>query len=357
MKNILVIGSGAVGRGFIPWIFPPDKWNYYFDDKSEKLLNKLYKRGKYTTWMTIDGKYEPLTVKVNKGIPNNIDLIAVAVGTRNFLGLAERFMNSSTPILCCENDSRLASKMSDLTGNKNVFFCIPDVITSNTAPQKLLDVDSLSIVTEAGQLFIPSDLFESLKGSCERTQFADKEEMNEQWMAKLYLHNTPHCIAAYHGWNRWSWDNPTKGFIHEALADDWIGKEITGALSEMIEMVVKRYRVRRDFAEWYAEKELARFSNPLLFDPISRVAREPMRKLALSERLIGAAMLALQSDIKPVHTINGIVAAIKYNNPKDPDHHVMKLFNEIDKETFVQGVLHLRPEEKLYPLLLEALNG
>ncbi len=222
MKNILVIGSGAIGRGFLPWIFPPDMWNFYFDDKDEKLLNKLYKRGKYTTWMTVNDRYEPLTIKVSKGVPKHIDLIAVAVGTRNFLGLSERFMNSSTPILCCENDSRLVQKMRDITGNDNVFFCIPDVITSNTAPRKLLDVDSLSLVTEDGTMFIDAEMFDDLKGYCNKTQFADKEEMKEQWMAKLYLHNTPHCIAAYLGWGQ------GYQFVHEAMQNEQIRSCVDG---------------------------------------------------------------------------------------------------------------------------------
>ena len=39
-------------------------------------------------------------------------------------------------------------------------------------------------------------------------------------------------------------------------------------------------------------KELKRFENKLLFDPISRVAREPLRKLRSDNRIILALRLA-----------------------------------------------------------------
>lgn len=84
-------------------------------------------------------------------------------------------------------------------------------------------------------------------------------------------------------------------------------------------MVSNRYNLHPNFAHYYAEKEIARFSNPLLYDPITRVAREPLRKLAEGERLIGAARLCIQSNIIPENIIKGIRAAVAYDEPNDPD--------------------------------------
>ena len=41
------------------------------------------------------------------------------------------------------------------------------------------------------------------------------------------------------------------------------------------------------------EKEINRFANKLLFDPISRVAREPIRKLSPNNRIILSLRLGL----------------------------------------------------------------
>jgi len=349
VRKLLTIGAGAIGRSFLPWVFPPDKWEYYYEDTNIPLLSRIIDQGYFTTWRTNKGEYEPLMVPVSPGVPRHPDLIITAVGPRNFMTLADRFMNTTTPIICCENDSRLPSRMSQITGNPHIYFAIPDVISSNTAPSRLLHHDTLSVVTEMGTMYLDSALFKSI-GKLTRAQFADKAEMKEQWIAKLYLHNTPHCITAYLGYQR------NCRYIHDAIAFRSIHSTITDVMTEMQQMVCGIYALSPEFASWYCEKEISRFSNPLLTDPIPRVAREPMRKLALSDRLIGAAMLCLQCGVVPTATLQGIKAAIRYNNRQDPDWHIMKLYEELPLETFIQGVLHVRPEEKIYQMLKEVLS-
>ena len=87
------------------------------------------------------------------------------------------------PIIFFENDSKLPEKLSNLTKSKNFFFGIPDVITSNTAPQNLLDNDDLSIVTEDGQAF--ADI--SAKDIGGNIKYVSSKELKTQWLAKLYL--------------------------------------------------------------------------------------------------------------------------------------------------------------------------
>jgi mannitol-1-phosphate/altronate dehydrogenase len=343
-KKVLIVGAGAIGRGHLPWVFPQSHYEFYFDDIRDGLIKKLYRRGKYTTWTTLGGHYTPLTVFVSRMV-GDVDFVITAVGTRNFLTLADRFIRTTVPIICCENDSRVVPRMRDLTGNPNIFFAIPDVITSSTAPRSLLDIDPLSLVTGPGVLYLDESAH-SYIGNHSLVHFLSPPDLHKQWMAKLYLHNTPHCITAYWGWAH------GLTYVHECLLDHACRRLVEGVLLEMRQMVVAMYGVSDEFCAWYAEKEMQRFSDPLLFDPITRVAREPIRKLALSERLLGAAMLCLQCGVEPVWTVKGIVEALHYRNPRDPDHHIMQLIDTINRETFVQGVLHLRPEEHLYSYLM-----
>ena len=60
---------------------------------------------------------------------------------------------------------------------------------------------------------------------------------------------------------------------------------VENAMIEVKLMLKNKYNIEEDFLDYYANKELQRFSNNLLCDPISRVAREPFRKLAKNERL------------------------------------------------------------------------
>jgi mannitol-1-phosphate/altronate dehydrogenase len=102
---------------------------------------------------------------------------------------------------------------------------------------------------------------------------------------------------------------------------------VARVIKETIGMVVNRYGIDHGFASAYGEKELKRFGNELLFDPIKRVAREPLRKLALDERLVGAARLCIQSNITPHGIIEGILSALKYDEQSDPDYEKMQEMN------------------------------
>ena len=304
--NLLIYGGGAIGRGFIPWVFPPDEFKYQFVDV------KLSIRG-YTTYRIKNGHYEELHIETSHF--DEADAIISAVGQRNFIHLSGKFKHY--PVICCENDSRLPLAMTSVNHNYNIFFAIPDVITSNTAPPELLDKDPLSIVTEDGVLYVDNKM--SWLGG--NAIYLDERGMFQEWKAKLYLHNTPHCIAAYLGYQKGCW------YVHEAMQIPHIREIIERVIHETTQMVVNRYSIDPAFALAYGKKELKRFSNELLFDPIKRVAREPLRKLALGERLVGAARLCIQSNVTPHGIIEGIFAALQYDEQTDPDYERNKNMN------------------------------
>jgi hypothetical protein len=306
MRQFLVFGAGAIGRGFLPWVFPEDCFTYI--DKAIDFDELVA----YRTFMVSGDGYEQME---NISLPLNtddyFDAVFVCVGQRNCLSLAPRINQVRYhALVICENDSRLVNQMKPLVENKNIYFAIPDVITSNTAPPELLAQDQLAIITERGELYLPKELW-WLGG---KAKYISWDDMHKEWIAKLYLHNTPHCICAYLGYEK------RCTYIHEAMEYQDIADTVRGVIDECIDMTVNRYNLDRSFAMWYGEKEIRRFSNKLLYDPISRVAREPLRKLAEGERLIGAARLCIQSNLVPENIIKGIKAAMAYNNPQDPDY-------------------------------------
>jgi mannitol-1-phosphate/altronate dehydrogenase len=350
-KKLLIYGAGAIGRGYLPWVFTPDKYEYYFVEKNPTILGHLKKQKSYTTYMTKDGKYETLTVPVLDSFEpgkevhliSQVDAILVAVGPRNFMSLQGRLNGTKVPVLCFENDSGLPELMRHATGNQNVVFAVPDVITSNTAPKKLLDKDPLSIVTENGVSFIDEKV-KQVGGDC---TYISREALREQWLAKLFIHNTPHCITAYFG-SLLGCD-----YVHEAMQNPRAAKIIEGIMLEMEQMLLKRYKLDREFIRYYAKKELSRFSNVQLYDPISRVAREPFRKLAPNERLIGAAGLCISSGFIPENLLIGLMAAFCFENETDPDFHIKHLMNALTPEDFLSIIIRLRPNEALYAILIE----
>ena len=351
MKKLLIYGAGAIGRGYLPRVFRSSKFEYYFVEINPTIRDLLNKQKSYTSYMTVSGQYiiEKIPVQAcfdlgqESHLINEVSAILVAVGPRNFMKLQGTFNHTHVPIISFENDSSLPILMRHATGNKNIVFGIPDVITSNTAPKKFLSQDPLSIVTENGKCFVDKRV-KKIGGDC---HYLGTKELEEQWLAKLFIHNTPHCITAYFG-------NLLKvKYIHEAMQHKKVAAIIRGVMQEMEQMLLNKYQLKSDFLQYYSKKELQRFSNVLLHDPISRVAREPFRKLAPNERLIGAAQLCLSAGIIPQNLLKGIMAAFCFENTDDPDFHIKHLVGALSPEEFLRIIICLRPHEALYKILIE----
>jgi mannitol-1-phosphate 5-dehydrogenase len=351
-SNILIIGAGAIGRGYVPWLFKGYNHKLTFADSNRETVEKLSKVKSFSSFMTgVDGyreliirNFEVKDINEIKKDLDSFDLIITAVGPRNFLKLDQLLRNISKPIWCFENDRTLVEKMNALTNQKNVFFGIPDVIASNESSEHGLDLDNeLSLVTEDGPTFVerhPNQVKSHVKHVCEA-------EVSKQWSAKLFIHNTPHCVAAYLG------SLANVNYIHEALQIPNVEKLVTNVATEMSKMIQGIYGVPEDFCNFYLNKEIKRFKNKMLFDTVSRVAREPLRKLELSGRLLGAAQMALKAQIIPENTLIGIHAAMQYDSQSDPDYHMHILYKSLEPSEFLTKVLGLDPQNILFELLLD----
>jgi len=257
------------------------------------------------------------------------------------------FRNIQVPVICCENDANLPEQMRKNTGNPNIVFAIPDVITSSTARDDLLLQDPLAVITEAGTFFA-DEYAAIIAGNC---AYVDREELAKQWAAKLYIHNTPHCIAAYLG------NILGVRYLHEAMQNPLADSIVKGAMLEMERMLEGDLKIDSAFLHFYSGKELARFRNKLLCDPIARVAREPFRKLAPNDRLIGAAQRCLANGIVPQFLMTGIMAAFCFESSDDPDFHIKYLLRSLRPEEFLRTIIRLRESESLYDLLLKNWNA
>src|SRR5690606_537983 len=121
---------------------------------------------------------------------------------------AQLMAGSTIPLILCENEPGTVAVAKRVVGHEAVYFAVPDVITSNTAPAQMLAEDPLAITTENGVLFVeegPTGLHGEL------TLLPREELLRLQWTPKLYLHNTPHCIAAYLG------ALMGRTYVHEAM--------------------------------------------------------------------------------------------------------------------------------------------
>ena len=350
-KKLVIFGAGAIGRGFLPWVLNFEKYEIIYVENNENLVKKLNQFKQFTTFKVVDNEYQKKIVKIkccyslnNFSLRNiyNIKCFIFNVGPRNVSIVAKKIIGTKIPILINENDPKTVLQVKQIVGHKKVYFSVPDVITSNTASAKHLKNDALSIITESGELFVEKN---NIKLDGNYKMLSKKDLFNLQWIPKLYLHNTPHCIAAYLG------SILQVKFLHQAMNNFFINEIVTGAMEEMIQSLKISWNISHKHLDYYAQKELKRFRNSLLFDPIARVAREPLRKLEIDGRLIYAAQICFSSGVIPKNILKGIVAALLYHNKLDSDCHLSFLRDAMKPKYFNTYILGLRENEPLEILL------
>lgn len=321
MARALIVGGGAIGRGFIPWLL--DKFELDILDVSTQLVNGIIGQGGFHSFMS-DGKQllekwiEPRHIATNFDELDPLDYIIafISVGPRNVTCLPAGIEKLRCPIFSLENDPITVEWIKKTYGLNAVYFGVPDVITSSTASPTNLALDPYAIHTENGVLYLqrPPGLDPLLARLLPEVHWLPLDRLNQEWDAKLYIHNTPHCIAAYLG------HMADCTYLHEALAKPGIRRAVDGVIDELLCALKLLTPYDHHFMESYAIKEVRRFSNPLLYDPVARVAREPLRKLHPSGRLMGALRLLLLTGIYPAYLMAGIAAALHYDDTHDRDY-------------------------------------
>jgi len=351
MGEIVIVGAGAIGRGFLPWIFELNEYELVFIDTNEHIISTLNKTKGYITFRTKNNALEEKFVPVKRAyLLNDFDIsqcvnpvtVFMSVGPRNCAKAAEHLRGVQCPVILCENDPLTVNEVKAVLNHDKVYFAIPDVITSNSASVENLQRDEMAIHTENGVLLV-DDRAKGIVG--EITFCSENELLNKHWTAKLFLHNTPHCIAGYLG------ALIEVKYLHEAMQYPEIREIVVGAMNEMLTALKLRWEIPHDFLEWYADKEISRFSNVLLYDPIVRVAREPLRKLDLEGRLIGAAQMCLALGFIPSNILTGIVSAILFDNKEDTDHYLLHLRKVVPPSILLTYVIGLRKGEVLQMIL------
>lgn len=355
--KLILMGAGAIGRGYLPWVLDASSHDFIFVDENPTIINHMKSSGSYSTYRVQGDQYERMQVPIFDAhtpqeflVENYADAVACffSVGPRNVSGAAKLMSGSQMPLILCENEPDVVAIAQQAVGHSKVYFSVPDVITSNTAPNHLLALDPLSMVTENGTLYVEKGA-QNIHGDI---QFISRQELlHKQWIPKLFLHNTPHCIAAYLGALMGS------TYVHEAMQNEDVSRIVEGAMLEMLQALKIQWDISHEFLDWYANKEIMRFRCRLLFDPISRVAREPLRKLELHGRLIGAAQICLSMGSLPQNILKGIVGAILFEDATDSDHHIKIMRDAMEISEFNRFILGLRSGEPLDLMLRDQIDA
>lgn len=339
MKTAIQFGGGNIGRGFIGAVLSQAGYKVVFADVNQELLDRINSDGKYTVHV-MDVEQKEIVISnisaINSGSKEIIDeiaqaeIITTAVGVRILKFVAPAIANgivkrmeigNETPlnIIACENAIRATSQLKELTyellddeakvwAESHIGFadCSVDRIVPPVRSENPIDV----VVENFYEWNVEEKSFVGPAPKIEGMNLTDN--LLAYIERKLFTLNTGHAITSYLG--------QIKGYstIDESIADPEIYEIVKGAMQQSGEGLVKKFGFDHDAHFAYIEKIIKRFKNPYLKDDVTRVGREPLRKLSANDRLVLPTMTALGYGLPVDKLVIGIGAALHFKNEEDP---------------------------------------
>jgi mannitol-1-phosphate 5-dehydrogenase len=341
-----------------------------FVDKNPDLVEALRRQGRYTVKLFGEGCREIRVTgfrvyhsqeraAIAQEIGNAI-LVLTAVFDQNLPDVAQTIAlgvtgcvlaDRQTPLNClaCENMMDSSSTLgrhvrgflasdAQVWSEKHLGF--PDCMISRVVPRP--EQDPLVLVTEDYNEWTARA--EAFRGPRPPTLTALElvENQTARLERKLFVHNGGHAICGYRGFHR------GHRYIHEAVADPVVAEHVLGALDELGAVVQRKWGFSSESLDRYKQDLCRRGAVAEMRDDILRVVRDPIRKLSPRERLVAPALLAVEYGLPCSGIVRGIVAALRYRHPEDPQSQ--KVGADI-KQKGLKGVLedicHLAPDHPL----------
>ncbi len=376
MKKALQFGAGNIGRGFIGSLLSSSGYHVVFVDIDQNIIDLINTKKKYLVEV-VGEKVEKFYVENISAVSsldpsliqeiNEASIITTAVGP-NVLdkiaqtivkGIKERIKTNNTSflnIIACENmvgasDHLKEQILKELNEEETKFLkeyigFVNAAVDRIVPPMEDNKEDDIHVVVEEFKEWIVDQT--QFKGEIPQIE---EMQLTDNLMAyverKIFTLNTGHAITSYLGY--------LKGYktIRESILDTNIEKLVMGAMKESGEVLIKKYGFNKEEHEKYIQKIIGRFKNPYLNDEVSRVARQPLRKLGKDDRLIKPFMGAVEFDVASENLIKGIVYALCYNNPSDGDAVKIQEIIKASLKDAVSKITGLEEGSKVTDLIVE----
>ncbi len=338
-KEVLIVGAGKIGRGFIAHLFYRSGYKIFFLDASREMVQLLKQEKKYridiahetndiTEYVEVEDAFTLADKEAVASIMGKADIMASSVGAANIEKVAGYIKEMliagrrKKPLnwIICENASNPAKKIS------NVLLQDADAVFEAFVKSKigLIETQVLRTGMPANEQVIvkeplalrmqdwwtlPMDK-DAFVGSIPAVEgFVPQENFSHELIRKIYTNNGTNAPIAYIGW--------ANGFhiLHEsALTYQHFFKEIQ---EESAFGLIKEYGFDEEEHRKFMALAMKKYTDPALNDQVERNAQDSKRKLAKDERLIGPALLCLKHGRKPVAYAIAIAAAYYYNGSFD----------------------------------------
>lgn len=356
MSKIIVIGAGKTGRGFIGRLLQEAEKEIVFVDKDEELIKRLREEKEYEVHFFGGvreaykvNNYEAYTweTKGLKSVFAEAELIFVSVGGQNLKDVGAELSNVLAEdkhyyIVTAENASKPSVTLKESIGKDNVS------VSESTVFCTTIEDEGIHINSENyPYLQCNAKLLDGYVPDIKTVKVISN--FSDFLTRKLYTYNAASCVIAYLGWK--------KGYTNYAdAAND----------EEILELLDKNYEVTnrvlcKEFGyEEEDQKEFAllsknKFCDRTIVDTVARNARDPQRKLAAEERIMGPIKLMYKYGEDASVLEQTAAAAILYDN--DGEDAWKKIKAEKSVEEILTDICGLEKESESYQSILSLIKG
>lgn len=382
MKQAVIFGAGNIGRGFIGQLYSESGYEVTLVDVDEPLIAVLQQRGSYTIQLVDNEKIEQVKVSPVQAL-NSVSqkdevmkvlakatLAATAVGARILpmiapivaAGIRQRAkagLEEPLNIIVCENLKDAAAVFRGLINEyldskeqqfAKIHVGLIDTVIGRMVPPPTpaMRAQDPSLIMVEPYRELPVDRHSFIGEIPEISGMEACDNFPAYTARKLYIHNCGHAVLAYLGYLR------GYQYGYEALEDPKVREILEKVLVESRQGIVMDYGVSTAWLDAHISDLLRRFGNRALGDTIFRLGRDPMRKLAPKDRLVGAARLAEKAGVIPDALSFGIAAGYCFDPNDDPI--AVTLQQQLKREGInaaMASVSEIQPDEPLAALVRE----
>ena len=341
MKTAVHFGLGKIGRGFLGELLHNSGYQVVFIDVVDALVDRINETHSYTLF-SIDRGFEERVIdnvtayssirQENEVIQaiSEAEVISTSVMVTNLSkiapvlakGLKARVGSGREKaiVMACENAIMGTDRLKELVMDTGII-TPEDLEAVGVFPNVAVDRMALDGEHNGKTGVEVSDAFEL---AIERKKLPDPEKqpiLGAEYVddlamflqRKIYMINCGHALSGYYG-QRKGYDT-----VQEALRDPEIQAEVCSAVLESASALERKYGFTHESLVDYMETMmLKRFLLLGIADAIARVSREPIRKLAPNDRIMGPAYLCEEYGLKNTHLLKGAACAMLFQSPEDP---------------------------------------
>lgn len=382
MKAI-VLGAGRIGRGFVSSLLLKNGVDIHYFDVSNEMVDLLNEQGHYTIHVLGHSDLDIENPNVTADLATDAhalaeawkeaDFIFTACGGKNMPSVGHLLGNAFKVLYAMDgvHTSNIVTCENWIDPDKDLIKAVLEVLNEEERTAFLDNTgiaESVILCTGTGAPdpsiqhgpadtwiqnfpYLPIDRA-AIKGEIPQWEFFDfAEGFGNMLTQKLYTNNTACGSGAYLG--------SLKGckLMSEAANDPEIEPILDEIYGEINYALIHGLNIPEDSQLAFQRRARAKYRDRDIVDPLTRIARDPIRKLGSDDRLIGPAKIALKAGKEPKAIAMAAAAALYYENPEDESAvRLQQMRKEHGNEYILQTISGLSPDEPLYSLILEGVE-